>query len=289
MQTLTIKSEKSAKFYICQYLSDPFRQEPRNIGVIVQSQSGVGCRFKGESEDGQIDGRSLRAFAEPDNYRNWVHFWRRTVEKRSATLERALMRANRGTFRAVDGGHLGDTGDDSIGQMVQFLFSTLVAEDDFDHAIGEDPPERKSSPHLATEVARAFRQNELTEPFQRSNAIYRNRDLIGKSRPHRFEFVQLNGKYVPMEVFDFRRGSKRAIDHHVGWANYAFNDVVAAETKPTFPHSIVVPPDAESDRSHKESFEFAMESLGKTSRVIRWDTSKEDFLRERREMADGIN
>lgn len=287
MTSLTFKSDGAARFFLCQYVSDPFRQEPRNVGVIVQSKDGVACLFQGESEDGNVDGRKLRQFADPDNYRNWVHFWRRTAEKKASSLERALLAANRDSFRVVSGGYLGDVASDSASQLVKFLFSSLVSNDEFDEAIGNETPEVKSSPQLATEVAKMFRQQELTEAFSRPNAIYRSRDLIGKQRPWRFEFVQLNGQLVPMEVFDFRKGSQKAIDHHVAWACNAFTDVREANAKPTNPQAIVMPPERGTNASLKECFELALESLPRTSKVIRWDTMRESFLRERREMADG--
>lgn len=281
MRTLTIKSNQSAEFFLCQYVRDPFRQEPRNVGVIVRKNGEVACQFHGEHEDDGIDGRSLRGFEDPDNYRNWVRFWKRTAMRHSDNLAERLLGANREAFRVVIGGYLGDIGDDPLSTMVDFLFHSLVSESEFDQAIKTEEWETKPSIQLSKEIAWEFRELGLTDSIRVPRPIYRNRDLIGATRPWRFEFVQMNGTYVPMEVLDFRRGSAKAIDRHASWTAKAFEDVVAAETKPTNPFAIVTPPSSSSTSAMKDAYERAIPQILAAGTVVDWSTNKKSFLEQR--------
>ena len=53
--------EESAEYLIAQYLRNPMRREPRNVGVIVVLGDTRAAKFIGEIADaGEIDGRSTK-------------------------------------------------------------------------------------------------------------------------------------------------------------------------------------------------------------------------------------
>ncbi|MDV6032740.1 MAG: hypothetical protein F9B45_22170 [Phycisphaera sp. RhM] len=289
MIQLTSQSNSAARFFICQYVRDPFRQEPRNVGVIVESPDGKAGRFWGDDEggSGSIDGRTLTVFADPDNYRNWVHFWRRAIDRDRPSLEETLTRANRQSFSVVNGGYVGDIQNDSPDQIANFLFKLLVGDHSFDDAIESSIEEKKSSGPLAGEVSQEFRKLGLFDSRQFKYPIFRDRDLFGKTKPHRFNFVQQNGTACPMEVFDFSRSKPKAIEHHVGWARFAFDDLAAAEDgKVTKPISLISPP-KEGASGSNELFKQSLDVLSGASRIVDWTKQKDEFLRERVEYATG--
>jgi len=72
----------SASYWIAKYVEDPFRNEPRNIGVIVSLDGILDARFLGERDDGTVDARKLRGFTYPAVYSQWREFWRRKIRAR---------------------------------------------------------------------------------------------------------------------------------------------------------------------------------------------------------------
>jgi len=288
MSPTTIKSNGGTRFFLCQYTRDPFRREARNVGVIVQSALGVASRFIGETDSQTgLDGRRLKDFGDADNYRNWVHFWKRTVSRHSTALYDRLLEANQDSYAVVDGGYVGDLRTESPTEIARSLFEMLVGDGSLDDALEIEVEPEKSSPLLANDVSREFRRLRITTSGECRAPIYRSRDLIGATRPHRFDFVQSNGSYAPMEVFEFRHGRKKSIDHHVGWAAHAFDDVVKANVKPTHPYAIVNPPDKDSEPSLKDCFDQAMKVLPNCSTVVRWDSlnERDQFLCQRQIVA----
>ncbi len=59
---------------------DVRRREPRNVGIVLFTDSGVHAKFRGE-EAGTIDGRRVRDLGSLENYRAWVRRWRRDAAK----------------------------------------------------------------------------------------------------------------------------------------------------------------------------------------------------------------
>ena len=60
----------SVRGFSAQYVPDPFRQEPRNVGVFGVRDDRIVARFYGEVGNGTPDGRKLRMFARPDVFVN---------------------------------------------------------------------------------------------------------------------------------------------------------------------------------------------------------------------------
>ena len=72
----------SAEYLIAQYLHNPMRHEPRNVGIMVSSGASRAGRFVGEiSDTGEIDRRSTKWTEYPRVYRKWLRYWREQLEK----------------------------------------------------------------------------------------------------------------------------------------------------------------------------------------------------------------
>jgi predicted RNA-binding protein with RPS1 domain len=72
------------RFLIAKYVPDVFRNEPRNIGVVLWTPDGVAARFLGEKPDapGEVDDADIPEFVNSKHaYKQWVRYWRRELGK----------------------------------------------------------------------------------------------------------------------------------------------------------------------------------------------------------------
>jgi hypothetical protein len=77
---------ESPRFLIAKYIPDVFRNEPRNIGVVLWSPDGILARFIGEKPDalGEVDDSQIPPFiASHTAYKQWVRYWRDSIAKES--------------------------------------------------------------------------------------------------------------------------------------------------------------------------------------------------------------
>jgi hypothetical protein len=59
----------TVQYWIAKNVEDPFRNEPRNVGVIARDAKDIAARFVGERDSGEIDRRLLgQRFRYPDVY-----------------------------------------------------------------------------------------------------------------------------------------------------------------------------------------------------------------------------
>jgi hypothetical protein len=49
----------TVRYWIARNVEDQFRNEPRNVGIIVRERDAIAARFVGEKESGAIDRRLL--------------------------------------------------------------------------------------------------------------------------------------------------------------------------------------------------------------------------------------
>lgn len=134
------------KYLLVKYIPDMHRFEPRNIGVIVWSQSGVEARFLAENMQrlGEADGRSIPNFVTSASaYKQWVRYWRdalssslirpvgggEMVPVSSPAFLEALQKTSKGNFVITEGGSvLDEVGDDELPAVANQLYSQLVQE-----------------------------------------------------------------------------------------------------------------------------------------------------------------
>ena len=132
------------KYLLAKYIADLHRFEPRNIGVIVWSPTGVEARFLAEfpNRPGEVDGRSIPGFVtSPSAYKQWIRYWRDSVagpsfkpldgsgvlSSSSPAFMEALQRTGRGNFALVDAGVLLDAvSEEELPGLADQLFAQLV-------------------------------------------------------------------------------------------------------------------------------------------------------------------
>lgn len=134
----------TAIYLLAKYIPDLHRFEPRNIGVIVWTPTGVQARFLAEhpSRQGDVDGRSIPKFVTSANaYKQWLSYWRNAVSGRALSpvmggapvnisdqaFVETLKQSGHGNFVLVEGGALLDSVSESeLPIIADQLFSQLV-------------------------------------------------------------------------------------------------------------------------------------------------------------------
>jgi hypothetical protein len=274
----------SARYWIAQYVSDPFRNEPRNIGVFVEANEAVAVRFFAEGGPGLIDGRKLRTFKYPEVYRQWINFWRAEISKESPAL---LVELSGSHYRVIEGGGVDDIEADTADDVANYLYALLVSEGGFREALAlPGDVEEPAVALLADEVVDALKQEGLlsTNDIFVPHPVRRFVPIVGKINiQHRPAFVQENGQLYIMETVDFTIQRKKIARDHAGWSAYMFSDIRAArpETSP-----IAIVRIAEADKVDDEVAN-GLALLSNEGRVVNWLDPKDrkSFLEERRAVA----
>ncbi|WP_172170946.1 hypothetical protein [Brevibacterium sp. CT2-23B] len=79
----------AAKYFLVKYVPDPRRQEPRNVGVVVENDGDFAFNFIGKAADGNsIDGRKLRKYGiSREAFSPWIEYIQDHLDpERFATL-----------------------------------------------------------------------------------------------------------------------------------------------------------------------------------------------------------
>lgn len=114
----------TASYWVAKYTADLFRDEPKNVGVIVKKGDDCAAHFLGERLDRlALDGRRLGFVSNPDVYRQWVKYWQQQVA--ICDID-AIVKASTPHFYVRAAGEVVDTGNDSARDVCNFLFQLLV-------------------------------------------------------------------------------------------------------------------------------------------------------------------
>lgn len=150
----------SARFLIAKYVPDVFRNEPRNIGVVLWSPHGIVARFAGENPDapGEVDDTQIPSFvASTEAYKQWIRYWRREIAEAAlrpmaggAAVPRTapgfvdvLGQTEPSNYILADGGMIFDPVPvEKLSQVVSQLYATCVALDYAGEHELESPKER---------------------------------------------------------------------------------------------------------------------------------------------------
>lgn len=141
----------SAIYWVVKYVEDPFKDETRNVGVIVCLNGAFAARFFGEREDGEIDARKLKGLTYPLVYTQWREFWRRKLNAQDID---AIVRASTSNYFVKSGGEVTETGSDHVADVCHFLYNLIVRQgpvEAFDWADSED-----AELDLATDITNAL-------------------------------------------------------------------------------------------------------------------------------------
>jgi hypothetical protein len=271
----------TAQYWIAQHIEDLFRNEPRNVGVLLHIDNKFSARFFGEDEVGQLDGRRLRVFSHPDAYRQWVEFWRREAPRCDpADLERL----NGRHYRVIEGGELTDYAPDSIIDVTKYLYALLVSEGGLREALGaeEESPVRL----LESDIVDAFRAQQILAdvgPLFARHPIERGRRVEGVSAIHRPTFVQENGRLCLMETIDFTIKQKQRSRDHAGLSAYMFRDV---RNKRPEAEAIAIVRITDADMV-SEDVQYGFQLLQSEAAIVDWlnENTRSGFLEERKRIA----
>jgi hypothetical protein len=272
-------------YWIAKYVEDPFRNEPRNVGVIVRSGDTAVARFVGERETGTIDRRLLgQRFQYPEIYLQWVTYWRNRIE--TGTLEDAVKAAS-SNYYLVYGGEVTDTASDSVDTVCAFLYTLLVSDEPIMAAF-EVAAEADETKGLSSEISRSFTELNLLGDSPKlgvPHPIKRDETVRGKHVSHRPSFSQKNGALYVYEAIDLTFKRPKLIRERAGWMAYMYNDIKEAEGDAKA-YSIYRPNKDDAGGIVEE----AKKILSGASVLVNWsdDKDRRAFLDERRRVAESV-
>jgi hypothetical protein len=275
-----------AHYWIAKYIEDPFRNESRNIGVIVTTPEGLAARFAGEREDGTVDGRRLQSFKYAEVYKQWLQYWREQLEAENID---GILGATTENYRVVPGGEVSDTGSDGAEAVCKFLYGLLVSDapvlEAFDLA-AESDTERD----LSLDVDIAFREWDILadQPtLAVRHPVRRKHPVRGEVATHEPSFSQRNGKLYLFEAIDFNSHKPKLLKERAGFMAYMFSDIRHREHSNGMEAYSIVRPKVDGDG---DAIEYARSMLAGESKILNWADPQErdQFLRERRAIAESL-
>lgn len=278
----------SAKYWVAKYVEDVFRDEPKNVGIIVSTSDGLAARFAGERDDLTMDRRRLgQRFKFADVYLQWVDFWREQVN--SGRVDEIMLSATPNYF-VIPAGEVSDTGDDGADVICNFLFSLLVSDASVMEAF-EGITESDAERELSQDVSATFTEWEILADgptLQFRNPIRKKQHVQGGHAVHQPSFSQRNGKLYLYEAIDFNAKRPKLLRERAGFMAYMFTDIRQALGDTVDAYSLIRP-SVESNTG--EAVEFANSVLCGESRIINWADVNERylFLQERRRIAESLD
>lgn len=276
----------TVRYWIAKNVENPFRNEPRNVGVIASSGTTMAARFVGERESGAVDRRLLgQRFQYPDIYLQWVEFWREEINHGRIDT---IMRSVTVNYYVVEGGEVSDTGSDSVEAVCSFLYTLLISDEPVMAAF-ELAVESDETRGLDSEISHAFAGlNILADvaKFEARHPIKRDEAIKGKHVTHRPSFSQRNGALYVYEAIDFTGKRQKLIRERAGWMAYMYTDIKQAE-QGARAYSIYRP----NQEDGGEAVEYAKSMLDGESTLVNWsdDNDRNRFLNDRQRVAESIS
>jgi hypothetical protein len=273
----------SASYWIAKYVDDPFRKEPRNVGVFVEANGAIVARFFGEREDGVFDARRIRSkFLYPNVYSQWRDFWRDKIKERDIA---SILKGTTANFYVEVGGEVSDVGSDNSGEICHFLYTLLVGSGAIEAFEWKDFDD--SDVDLAEDITVALKEIDVlattAELFnQRRHPVVRNREVRGAHVTHTPSFSQQNGHLYVFEHINLNSSHINKAKERAGWMAYMFEDIKSIY-KDAQTYSLVRP----EKEGGIEQIEYAKTILRGDSTVVNWSDENErgKFLQERKQIA----
>jgi hypothetical protein len=293
LNTASDEMDSTAEYFLAQFVSEPFRREPRNVGVIVLKDGDTASRFVGEhaptrtlsDDSADWDPSTLRVFPNVNAYRLWVDSWRRKIIRSSV---REALASGNDQFHLIEGGEVAATGSDSSIKICNYLFEALVSSRGLGAAI--DQLNDTTAPKLGNAVLASIRDlgimssrsNRINVP----NPIFRNRDLVGASSSHRVSMYQESGdRRWAMETVDFSLEKRSSGIRRATYVSCEFDDLLSGTNGDNlYPITIIRKSNESKD---DDEINWVLKLLRKQSQVFDWGNlaEKRRFLSEREEIA----
>jgi len=274
----------AARYWVAKYVEDPFRNEPRNVGIIVATGDEWAARFAGEREDGTIDGRRLQSFKYADVYKQWLLYWREQIDVENID---EIVGAATPNYYVLRGGEVSDTGSDSAESVCAFLYGLLVSDIPVLEAF-ELSKQEDTERDLWQDVDVAFREWDILADQPNltiRHPIRRNHRIRGAHATHEPSFSQMNGALYLFETIDFNSHKPKLLKERAGFVAYMFSDIRGTH-RDLGAYSIIRPKVGDEG----EAVEYARTVLQGESTLINWsDKSQQNqFLATRRTVADSL-
>ncbi len=170
------------RYILAKHVPDVFRKEPKNIGVIVWSESGVASQFWGVDSHGVVDGRLIPPFVNSASaYEQWIGFWMKELSGQKAEFIgsgkfasvtspefiNALQSGNSDNFFLQESGVvLEDVENSKLPEVANELFQSLVTSQEID--------EPDTSALVKTECEKIVRSTRLSNNrhFEKGKTVY---------------------------------------------------------------------------------------------------------------------
>jgi hypothetical protein len=275
----------SVQYWVAKNVEDPFRNETRNVGVIVRDARGFAARFIGERDSGELDKRLLgQRFRQPDVYLQWLAYWRQEI--RHGRLE-AVVKATTPNYFVVKGGEITDTDSDTAESVCAFLYSLLISGGSVMQAF-ELAEEEDLTRGLGSEISHALMDLDIlsdTVKLTVRHPVKRDAPIKGKHVVHKPSFSQKNGRLYVYEAIDFTMKRPKLIRERAGWMAYMYADI-RQEDQGAETYSIFRP----NQEDAGETVEYARKMLRGESTLVNWadDNERKRFLTERQRLATAL-
>lgn len=277
----------SAKYWVAKYVDDPFRNEPRNVGIIVSTPDGIAARFAGERDDLTMDRRRLgQRFKYADVYLQWIDFWREQIASENIA---EIVEAATPNYYVVSAGDVSDTGADSADAICNFLFALLVSDASVMEAF-EGITEADAERELSLDVSATFTEWDILADgptLHIRHPVKKKQQVKGEHATHQPSFSQQNGKLYLFEAIDFNAKKPKLLRERAGFMAYMFTDIRQATLTGMEAYSIVRPA---SESEAGEAVDYAKTVLNGESTIINWTDmrARNSFLEERRRVAESV-
>jgi hypothetical protein len=277
-------------FYLAQYLQDPIRREPKNVGVIVcRDGQWAGKFLGGVTTDGLVDMRTVTWTKDTKGYRQWVRYWNDRIARGGEDLIDRLMKNNGGNYDVIRGGHLTDIADDTAVAIANRLFPALVEPVVLAPAVAEegDGEADVAVVEFKKAVSDSFRGLRIfggsADP-EAKRRIYANEQVMGKRAAHTPAYMQ-SGADCIMEVMNFTTKRKASAKDHAGWAALMFEDIRAFNPK----MKTIALVQATKEDLQDEKVDYSMKLLDSVTDVVDWTDKdqRQEFLDARLAAAYG--
>lgn len=128
-----------ASWYLVKYVPDPFRDEPRNIGVVVESDGRGVVRFLGQ-RDGGFDGRRVRGVVRsPRTLRAWIDYVEYHLSSGTFLEQVQRLSARAGQNYRIDfRGLVSASGEADLKMIASDLFAELVGDAESESVVSID-------------------------------------------------------------------------------------------------------------------------------------------------------
>lgn len=115
----------TTRIFVAKYIKDPRRWEPRNIGIMVVSDSACASRFLGEQQDGTVHRTAVRYIVnDTATYRDWVMYWKRTLTPGTQGINEIVQRTKT-NYWIAEAGEVW-VGDESPDELVSIFYGDLI-------------------------------------------------------------------------------------------------------------------------------------------------------------------